>query len=130
MADSVSTYVAVIDDDPSVGRSLGRLLSASGIYSVAYTSAEAFLADTKRPKFDCLLLDIQLGGMSGLELARRLAASGPATPVIYITAHDEPERRAEALATGCAGYFRKTDSGSELLEAIRRAIALGGAGSG
>ena len=123
MAEPESTYVAVIDDDPSVGRSVGRLLSALGIYSIAYTSAEAFLADTKRPKFDCLLLDIQLGGMSGPDLARRLAAAGSVTPVIYITAHDEPESRAEALATGCAGYFRKTDSGSELFEAIRRAIA-------
>ena len=56
------TYVAVVDDDESVCRALSRLLRAEGIQPVSYLSAEAFLADTKRPQFDCLVLDIQLGG--------------------------------------------------------------------
>src|SRR5262245_27304878 len=115
--ESPSIYVALVDDDQNLCRSVGRLLNAAGIHSIAYVSAEAFLADSRRPQFDCLLLDIQLGGMSGLELAHRLAASGSRTPVIYITAHDDPVDREQALATGCAGYFRKTDSGSDLLEA-------------
>jgi FixJ family two-component response regulator len=122
MENPVSYYVAVVDDDPSLCRSVGRLLSAVGIYSIAYHSAEAFLADTKRPQFDCLLLDIQLDGMSGLELGQHLAASGSKAPIIYVTAHDEPEKRTQAMATGCAGYFRKTDPGAELIEAIRKAI--------
>jgi FixJ family two-component response regulator len=121
MSEIPPIYVAVVDDDESLCRSLSRLLRAAGIQPINYASAEAFLADTKRPQFDCLLLDIQLGGMSGIELARRLVAEGGHTPVIFITAHDDPETRAEAETVGCAAYFRKTDSGAEVLEAIRRA---------
>jgi FixJ family two-component response regulator len=99
-------------------------MRTSGFQPVTYTSAEALLQDTKRPRFDCLVLDIQLEGMSGLELRRRLAAVNDSTPVIFITAHDEPEVRAQALATGCAGYFRKTDSGADVVAAIRRAAGL------
>jgi FixJ family two-component response regulator len=116
-------YIAVVDDDESLCRSLGRLLRAAGIQPITYPSAEAFLADTKHPRFDCLVLDIQLGGMSGIELQRQLVAAGEKTPVIFITAHDDPEVREEALATGCAAFFRKTDSGAEVLEAIRKLAA-------
>ncbi|MCE9657655.1 MAG: response regulator [Burkholderiales bacterium] len=118
------TYVAVVDDDQSVCRSFARLLRAAGIQPITYASAEAFLADTKRPQFDCMVFDVQLGGMSGIELAHVLAgAAGERTPVIYITAHDDPETRASAQAAGCAAYFRKNDSGADVLEAIRRVTA-------
>ena len=113
-------YVAVVDDDESLCRSLGRLLRAAGVQPITYASAEAFLADSKHPQFDCLVLDIQLGGMSGIELAQRIVAEGGHTPIVFITAHDDPEARAEAEAVGCMAYFRKTDSGAEVLEAIRR----------
>ncbi|HOX55269.1 MAG TPA: response regulator [Verrucomicrobiota bacterium] len=122
--DKSTVYVAVVDDDESVCRSFARLLRIAGLQPVTYASAEALLQDTKRPRFDCLLLDIQLGGISGLELGQRLAAVQDATPVIFITAHDEPEVRARALATGCAGYFRKTDPGGQILETIRRAAGV------
>jgi FixJ family two-component response regulator len=118
------TYVAVVDDDENAGRALGRLLRAEGFQPVCYLSAEAFLADTKRPVFDCLVFDVQLGGMSGVELQRQLAASGWSTPVIYITAHDEPRTREQAEAAGCAAYFRKTAPGQEVVQAIRRAAHL------
>lgn len=116
-------YVAVVDDDESVCRSFGRLLRAAGLQPITYDSAESFLADTKHPQFSCLVLDIQLGAMSGIELAQRLAAEGGRTPVIFITAHDDPEARAGAEAAGCTAYFRKTDPGSEVLAAIWRAAA-------
>ena len=119
-ADS-QTYIAVVDDDESACRALSRLLRAEGLQSVAYPSAEAFLADTKRPQFDCLLLDIQLGGMSGIELHQKLKAGGSSIPVIYITAHDQPEIREQAEAVGCVAYFRKTAPGRDLLQAIRSA---------
>jgi FixJ family two-component response regulator len=119
MSTSSPIYVAVVDDDESLCRSYVRLLRAAGMQPITYTSAEAFLADGKRPRFDCLVLDVQLGGMSGIELAQRLTAVGGHAPIIYITAHDSPETRAEALAVG-AEYFRKTDSGADVLEAIRR----------
>lgn len=120
-----TVYVAVVDDDESLCRSFGRLLRTAGFQPVTYLSAEAFLEDTKRPRFDCLVLDIQLEGMSGLELSRRLAAVRDVTPFIFITAHDEPEVRSEALACGCTGYFRKTDSGESVLEAIKKTINPG-----
>jgi len=116
-------YVAVIDDDENLCRSFARLLRAAGMQAITYASAEAFLADLKHPRFDCLVLDIQLTGMSGLDLQKELAAQGEAIPVVFITAFDDPQARARAYAVGCAGYFRKSDSGGEVLEAIRRAAA-------
>ena len=119
MSTNEPLYVAVVDDDEKFCRSLGRLLRAWGMQSIAYSSAEAFLADTKHPRFDCLLLDVQLGGMSGIELGRRLVAEGRFAPFIYITAHDDPDARAAAEAAGCAAFFRKTERGADLLDAIR-----------
>ncbi|HME07111.1 MAG TPA: response regulator [Bryobacteraceae bacterium] len=113
--------VAIVDDDEGLCRSLCRLLRAAGLNPVAYPSAEAFLGDAQPPPFGCLLLDVQLDGISGIELQRQLMASGEKTPVIFLTAYDDPEWRAQAIAAGCAAYFRKTDPGAVVLEAIRRA---------
>ena len=121
---SSTTYVAVVDDDESICRSFGRLLRAAGFQPITYLSAEAFLEDLKHPQFDCLVLDIQLEGMSGLELRQRLAAVNDVTPVVFITAQDDPEMRAQAKASGCAGFFHKTDSGSDVLAAIRSVTGL------
>jgi len=118
MSSASHTYVAVVDDDPSVCRSVARLLRAAGMQPITYDSAEAFLADTKHPRFDTVVLDVQLGGMSGIELGRLLAKEQ--VPVVYITAHDDPETRASAESTGCAAYFRKSDPGADVLEVIRR----------
>ena len=123
MSSAPPIYVAVVDDDENLCRSFGRLLRAAGIQPVTYHSAEAFLADTKHPQFDCLVLDVQLSGMSGIELGHRLVAEGARTPFIFITAHDDPHGREDAEAAGCAAYFRKTDSGADVLEAIRRLAA-------
>jgi FixJ family two-component response regulator len=116
------SYIAVIDDDESLCRSMSRLLRAASFHPITYPSAEAFLTDTKRPTFDCLVLDIQLQGMSGLDLRRRLSAVKDATPVVFITAHDDPAVQALAETSGCVGYFRKTDAGADVLAAIRRSI--------
>jgi FixJ family two-component response regulator len=123
MSNTQPLYVGVVDDDENFCRSVARLLRAAGMQSITYASAEAFLADTKHPRFDCLVLDVNLGGMSGIELGGRLVAEGRYAPFICITAQDEPETRAEAEAAGCAAFFRKADSGAGLLDAIRR-IAL------
>jgi len=123
MASAGTTYVAVVDDDESVCRSFARLLRAAGMQAITYDSAESFLADRKHPQFSCLVLDVQLGGISGIELAQRLAAVGRPTPIVFITAHDDPEARSAAEGLGCAAYFRKTDSGEEVLDAIRKAAA-------
>ena len=123
MSSATIIYVAVIDDDENICRAFGRLLRAAGLQPITYDSAESFLADTKHPQFSCLLLDIQLGAMSGIEFAQRLVAAGGRTPIIFITAHDDPEARRAAEELGCAAYFRKTDSGKDVLEAIRRVAA-------
>ena len=75
MSTTPTIYVAVVDDDQSVCRSFARLLRSAGIQPITYASAEAFLADSKRPQFDCMVFDVQLGGMSGIELARTIPAS-------------------------------------------------------
>lgn len=120
---SPDTHIAIVDDDESLCRSMSRLLRAASFLPVAYGSAEEFLSDPVHPHFDCIVLDVQLDGMSGLELHEKLAASGDKTPVIFITAHDAPEVHAQAVSAGCAAYFRKTDSGSEVLAAIRDAVS-------
>jgi FixJ family two-component response regulator len=123
MSNAKPLQIAVIDDDESLGRSLGRLLRAAGMQATTYSSAEKFLADARHPGFDCLLLDIQLGGISGIELGRRLVAGGCDTPIIFITAHDDPIVRSSAAALGCAAFFRKGDPGADVLKAIRGAVS-------
>lgn len=122
MIGSANRYVAVVDDDESVCRSFSRLLRMAGYQPVQFRSAEDFLADRNRPHFDCLVLDVQLEGISGIELWHRLAAVGDTTPVVFITAHDDSASRLEAEVCGCAGYFRKTDPGDTILGTIRNAV--------
>lgn len=112
----------MVDDDESFGRAIGRLLRAAGFEPVGYSSAEAFLADTARAQPDCLVLDIHLGGASGLELRRHLTALGRTTPVIFVTGHDEPKIRDEAQQVGCSAYLRKPVPRQSLLEAIGKAV--------
>ena len=118
-----NSYIAVIHDESSLCTSLSRLLRLANFQPITYSSAEAFLADDKHPQFDCLLLDIRLGGMSGLALLRQLAAQKSQAPVIFITAFDDPEVRIQAEALGCAAFFGKTTPGAEIIAAVRRAVA-------
>jgi FixJ family two-component response regulator len=116
-------YVAVIDDDASFSRSLVRLLQLSGYQAISFESAEEFLADPLRGHFGCLLVDIQLGGMTGIEMHGKLIEEGNKTPVVYITAFDNPRAKAAAIKLGSAGFFQKTDAGPEILETVRRITA-------
>jgi FixJ family two-component response regulator len=116
-------YVGLVDDDESQRKSLARLLRAAGMQPIAYASAEEFRADAKQPRFDCLVLDVQLPGISGIELRNLLAIEGNTTPVIFVTAYDSLKAREAALAGQCLGYFFKTDSGSEILDAIRGEVS-------
>jgi len=114
--------IAIIDDDTSHCRAVSRLLRASGMQTIIFSSAEAYLARDAGTPADCLVLDIQLGGMSGFDLQNRLASDPTAPPVVFLSAHSEPETIARITSTGCS-YVRKTDPGPVLLEAIRMAIA-------
>jgi FixJ family two-component response regulator len=119
MPERCNSYVAIVDDDESVCRSFGRLLRTAGYQPITYPSAEAFLDDRKRPHFDCLVLDLQLTGISGIELSHRLHAVNDPTPIVFITAQDDPAERASAEAAGSVGYFRKTDPGNLILDLIK-----------
>ncbi|MBY5333742.1 response regulator [Rhizobium leguminosarum] len=116
--------VAVVDDDASLRRSLGRLLNAYGFLAVEYASAEAFLARDPKTAIDCLVLDIDLGGMSGIDLQRRLKAEGTTLPVIFITALETDSVKVEAEKVGCVAYLQKQFSGAALIAAINKALGL------
>jgi len=119
---TASFNVAVVDDDENLRRSFARLLRAAGMRPMTYASAEAFLTDAVRPRMDCLVLDVQLPGMSGIKLQKKLRSQGDTTAVIFITSFDDADARAEAYAQGCAGYLRKSDSGREVLKAIKDVV--------
>ena len=116
--------IGVVDDDSSFLRALERLLRAAGYEPLGYPTAEVFLEESPRPPLNCVILDVRLGALTGFDLARRLAAEGLRLPIIFITAHDEPEVRQQAQEAGCIAYLRKPFSAQSLVEAIRQALPL------
>jgi FixJ family two-component response regulator len=123
MTTSSAIPVAIIDDDEGLCRSLGRLVRQWGFRPLMFPSAEDFLECPERAAVKCLLLDVQLNGMSGIALHQQLLAAGDAPPVIYITGRDAPGVRDEASTTGCAGFFLKTDASAAIVETLRRVTA-------
>ena len=122
MPKELSTIV-VVEDDASVRRAIKRILRSGGFAAVLFASAEAALEANATASADCLVVDINLPGMSGFELYRRLTLAGKGMPVIFITARDEPAVRDEAERLGAAGsYLVKPFSGSDLLDAVTQAI--------
>ena len=115
--------VAIVDDDEGVRLSLSRMLCAAGINASSYASAEQFLEYATQRLVDCLVLDINLGGMSGFDLQRHLAASGTAPPIIFMTAHQHAGTAEYARRARCAAYLAKPFSGQSLVAAIERAVA-------
>jgi FixJ family two-component response regulator len=110
--------IAIIDDNPSMLQSLDRLLSAHGFHVQTFASAESFLDDIAKCEAECLLLDIHLGGISGIDLKRRLTSSGRNLPVIFMTAIDDEATRQEAFDVGCVAYLKKPFLAKLLLDAI------------
>ena len=104
-------------------RSLERLLRASGYPTAAFSSAEAFLASATVGEAAVIVLDVHLGGMSGIDLRRRLSAAGLPAPVVFITAFDDDATRAEAIAAGCIDYLLKPFDANRLAAALERAVA-------
>lgn len=114
--------VAVIEDDPSSQKTLARVLRAGGYQAALYSSAEDFLASP--PEFTPigLLLDLQLSGMSGLDLQRRLRKEGSTVPVIIITAFDDAGSREQAERLGCVAYLCKPCEAETILAVLRRLV--------
>jgi FixJ family two-component response regulator len=116
---TIPPLVVVVEDDVATLRALGRALRAGGFEAAMYSSAEEFLASPPARLPKCLVVDVQLRELSGLELQRRLRALGSTLPVIVMTAFDDPRVRAEAHRMGCAGYLDKGSDFEELLEVIQ-----------
>ena len=114
-------YIVVVEDDAGMSKAIERLLRAAGFQPKSFASAEELLQTKAAEEADCLVLDINLPGLSGVELGRRLIAEGRARSINFITGQDDEALRNEAQRLGCA-YFRKPFDGKALLEAIRRAI--------
>ena len=113
--------VAIVDDDLGVLKGVERLLNASGFGTEVFTSAEAFLDSAAASKATCLLLDIHLGGMSGIELRRQLLASGSRLAVIFMTAIDDDKMQQDAMDAGCVAFLRKPFPARLLIDAISKA---------
>src|SRR5216683_3571905 len=110
--------IAVIEDDPSMLQGLSRLLLAHGFLVEKFTSAESFLNGVGSCEVKCILVDIHLGGISGIDLKRRLTSSGSDLPVIFMTAIDNEATRQEAIDAGCVAYLRKPFLAKLLIDAI------------
>lgn len=117
--------IAIVDDDESVCRAVRRLLRSVAMDAETFSSGQQFLDLLEAmPSFqpDCLILDVQMPGMNGLEVQERLTASGNAVPVIFITAHDEVGVREKALAAGAVAFLRKPFNDELLIKTLHEAL--------
>lgn len=114
--------ITVVDDDKSVRKALCRLIKAAGYDVRAYESAEQFLAERTTADSDCLILDVHLPGISGLELQTHLAAANQVHPVVFITAFDDEKACSQALANGAIEFLQKPLDGNRLLEVIKAVV--------
>ena len=117
-----SSLISIVDDDDSVRESLSGLIRSVGFRVMVFASAEEFLNSNHFSDTDCLILDVRMPGMNGLDLQRRLAASHMSIPVIFITAHGDEEARVRALNGGAVEYLLKPFSEDALLKAIDTAL--------
>jgi len=114
--------VAIVDDDESVQSALQDLIESEGLSALCFSSAEQFLNSEARQKADCLIADIRMPGMSGLELQAKLKAERCRIPIIFITAHGDDEMRIVALRDGAAEFLTKPFNDAILLESVHAAI--------
>ena len=118
-----SPIVYVVDDDPSVRNAVKMLLEASGFDVVTSDSAQAFLQRDLEDASGCLVLDIQMDGLSGLDLQRELAAANVQLPIIFITGHGDVPKSVQAMKAGAVEFLTKPFREPELLNAVRQALA-------
>ena len=114
--------ISIVDDDESVRQALVSLMRTLGFACKAYPSAEDFLRSGRLHRTACLIADVRMPGMTGLELHRHLVASGNSIPTILITAHQDEEGRARALQAGVICYLAKPFNEDDLLGCIRAAL--------
>ena len=114
--------ISVIDDDESVRRTTTRLIESFGFRAAAFESAENFLGSGHLNDTSCLIVDVQMPGMNGLQLQSQLAAAGCGIAIIFITAHDDKESRRRAMQAGAIAFLGKPFSDEQLLQGIRLAL--------
>jgi FixJ family two-component response regulator len=114
--------ISVIDDDESVRRTTSRLIESFGFRAAAFESAESFLSSGHLNDTSCLIVDVQMPGMNGLQLQSQLAAAGCNIPIIFITAFDDKESRRRAMQAGAVAFLGKPFNDEQLLESIRLAL--------
>lgn len=118
--------VFVVDDDPSMLKGVRRLLKQHGFETVPFETAKALQDHDDFDQVICLVVDVNLGDGSGIELRHRLAEAGVSLPVIYITGNDSDATRTAAMASGCVAYLTKPFPAQSLIEPIKRAAAAFG----
>ena len=116
------TMIYVIDDDESVRKAFGRLLRSVNLEVETFSSAEEFLKGPKANRNACIIVDIRMPGLTGLDLQRKLKDQGIQIPVIVITASDDAQVREQARELGAVAFFRKPIDDQALLDAISWAI--------
>jgi FixJ family two-component response regulator len=114
--------VSIVDDDDAVRTATQAFVRSLGYKATAFASAEEFLKAPERETSDCLIADVQMPGMSGLDLQRELARQQPTLPIIFITAFPEEHVRQQAMAAGAACLLAKPYVGDELVECIEQAL--------
>jgi FixJ family two-component response regulator len=127
MTGSKPPTVAVVDDDEAVRAALSNLLASLDLGVATFASAEEFLASPACRGAACLITDVQMPGMSGLDLQRHLAGEGNRIPVILITAFPQDRLRQQAEAEGAFGFFAKPFDGRLMIDCIERALVAKGA---
>jgi FixJ family two-component response regulator len=125
MSERRTKMVAVVEDDESYRVALQRLLRSAGFSVLAFASAEDFLNSGQQRETGCLIADIRMSGMSGLDLQARLNTEQCAIPIIFITAHGEEKMRLQAMRGGAVKFMAKPFDGATLLEAGRVALDRG-----
>ena len=116
--------VAIVDDDPSMCQAMASLLMAYGFEVELFPSAEEFLHSIHFNRTDCLVLDIQMPGMSGLELQRQLVARRHRVPIIFVTAHGNKNQEQLAIRAGAVAFMRKPFSAVEMLHVLGTTLKL------
>ena len=117
-----SQVVSVVDDDESVGKALRRLLRSFGLNVESFAGAEELLARAPGESPACLILDVRMPGMSGLELQQHLNNAGRRIPIVFITAHEDQQARHAALAAGAVDFLIKPFDEQVLLRAVTQAL--------
>lgn len=116
--------VIIVDDDQSFRTFLGRLVSTIGLKAILYASAEEFLAARPPVGPACLVLDVQMPGLSGLDLQRELVRTGHLLPIVFITGHGDIPMTVEAMKAGAVGFLPKPLRNQDLLDAVKEGISL------